>query len=105
MGFKMTAIPDYFVVMIDFGRAQEAVVDPEMTRRGVVSRILSGEYDAERIAWIHHIIPGCIPEDVTFDIMAECAREALDNTPRLCPSERLAALHDHARDLRKHEVL
>jgi hypothetical protein len=35
----------YFVVMIDYGRrGREAIVDPEVTRREVVSRIASGEY-------------------------------------------------------------
>jgi len=35
----------YFVVMIDYGRrGREAVVDPEITRREVVSRVASGEY-------------------------------------------------------------
>ena len=35
----------YFVVMIDYGRrGREAIVDPEITRREVVSRVASGEY-------------------------------------------------------------
>jgi hypothetical protein len=35
----------YFVVMIDYGRrGREAIVDPEITRREVISRIASGEY-------------------------------------------------------------
>jgi len=35
----------YFVVMIDYGRrGREAIVDPEVTRREVVSRVASGEY-------------------------------------------------------------
>ena len=34
----------YFVVMIDYGRrGREATVDPEVTRREVISRIASGE--------------------------------------------------------------
>jgi hypothetical protein len=37
----------YFVVMIDHGRrGREAIVDPEMTRREVISRVASGEYNA-----------------------------------------------------------
>lgn len=44
----------YYVVMIDYGkRGLEAIVDPEITRRGVVARISSGEYT--NIAFIHHI--------------------------------------------------
>jgi hypothetical protein len=42
----------YFVVMIDYGRrGREAVVDPEITRREVVSRVASGEY--KNISFIH----------------------------------------------------
>src|SRR5271155_4495992 len=44
----------YFVVMIDYGRrGREAIVDPEITRREVVSRIASGEYS--NISFIHEI--------------------------------------------------
>lgn len=72
----MTArcIPDpishsYFVVCIDYGRkGREAVVDPEITRRGVVERIQSREYD--RIAFIHHVHDD-ICEDVTNELLKE----------------------------------
>lgn len=75
----MTArIPSYFVVMIDYGRkGREAIVDPEITRREVVSRILSRDYDPERINFIQHVTPDGV-EDITYDIFAECAREAVD---------------------------
>jgi hypothetical protein len=44
----------YFVVMIDYGRrGREAIVDPEITRREVVSRVVSGEY--KNISFIHEI--------------------------------------------------
>lgn len=59
----------YFVVMIDHGRkGLEAIVDPEITRREVISRIQSREYD--RINFIHFIDDG-ICEDVTNDILKE----------------------------------
>lgn len=59
----------YFVVMIDYGRkGREAVVDPEVTRRGVVERIQSGEYG--QIAFIHHI-NGAVCEDVTNELLDE----------------------------------
>lgn len=91
----MTArcIPDpishsYFVVMIRYPRrwgadgnlhpaSTEAVVDPEMTRRCVVHRIVSGEYSAERIDFIHHIHDGR-SEDVTFALVAEAAQEVVN---------------------------
>jgi hypothetical protein len=35
----------YFVVMIDYGRrGREAVVDPEIRKREVISRVAFGEY-------------------------------------------------------------
>ena len=87
----------YFVVMIDYGRrGREAIVDPEITRREVVSRIASGEY--KNISFIHEIADFNV-EDVTEDILAEAA------LPEIAPSdaELQAAAFDHARDLRKHE--
>lgn len=67
----------YFVVMIDYGkRGREAIVDPEITRREVVSRLVSGEY--AHVNFIHHIEGGLV-EDVTgelFDEAEKIAREA-----------------------------
>ncbi|MGM4997803.1 hypothetical protein AB8A05_03995 [Tardiphaga sp. 538_B7_N1_4] len=57
----------YYVVMIDHGRlGLEAVVQPEITRREVISRIKSGEYD--RIEFIHHV-DGMLVEDVTGELI------------------------------------
>jgi hypothetical protein len=89
----------YFVVMIDYGRrGREAIVDPEITRREVVSRIASGEYS--NISFIHEIAD-CSVEDVTEDILTEAA------LPDIATSgiDLQAASLDHARDLRKHEVV
>ncbi len=61
----------YFVVMIDYGRrGREAIVDPEITRREVVSRIASGEY--KNISFIHEIADSSV-EDITSDILSEAA--------------------------------
>ena len=87
----------YFVVMIDYGRrGREAVVDPEITRREVISRVASGEY--RNISFIHEIAESSV-EDITEAILAEAA------LPEIRPEEvTLEALRlDHARDLRKHE--
>jgi len=87
----------YFVVMIDYGRrGREAVVDPEMTRREVVSRVASGEY--RNVSFIHEIADNAV-EDVTEAILAEAA------LPRIEPDgiDLQAIRLDHARDLRKHE--
>jgi hypothetical protein len=88
----------YFVVMIDYGRrGREAIVDPEVTRREVVSRVASGEY--RDICFIHEIMDRSV-RDVTEDILAEVA------LPEVPPGEvDLQALRlDHAHDLRKHEA-
>jgi len=87
----------YFVVMIDYGRrGREAIVDPEITRREVVSRIVSGEYG--NISFIHGIA-GSVVEDVTADILAEAVIPEIE-----ADGTDLQANHfDHLRDLRKHE--
>jgi hypothetical protein len=87
----------YFVVMIDYGRrGREAIVDPEITRREVISRVASGEY--RNISFIHEIADSTV-EDVTADILAEAALPEIPTT-----DVDLQANHfDHARDLRKHE--
>jgi hypothetical protein len=71
----------YFVVMCDYGRrGREAIVDPEVTRAGVISRIASGEYGQE-ISFIHHIADGLV-EDVTDELIDEaeaiCRLEAAE---------------------------
>ena len=56
----------YFVVMIDYGRrGREAVVDPEITKREVISRVAAGEY--KNISFIHEIVDSSV-EDITADI-------------------------------------
>jgi hypothetical protein len=93
------ACMQYFVVMIDYGRrGREAVVDPEITRREMVSRVASGEYS--NICFIHEIANQTV-EDVTEDIMAEAA------LPEIPASEAdlQASRFDHARDLPKHEIV
>jgi hypothetical protein len=87
----------YFVVMIDYGRrGREAIVDPEVTRREVISRIASGEY--RNISFIHEIAENSV-EDVTEVILNEAA------LPQIPPEDvELQAIRvDHARDLRKQE--
>lgn len=66
---KSPRSPSYFVVMIDYGkRGREAIVDPEITRREVVSRLVSGEYD--HVNFIHHVDGGLV-EDVTNELFDE----------------------------------
>jgi hypothetical protein len=64
--------------MIDYGRrGREAVVDPEITRREVISRVASGEY--KNISFIHEIADASV-EDITADILSEAALPAIDET-------------------------
>jgi hypothetical protein len=87
----------YFVVMIDYGRrGREAIVDPEITRREVISRVVSGEY--KNISFIHEIADHSV-DDVTAEILAEAAIPELP----LTGADLQASLIDHARDIRKHE--
>jgi hypothetical protein len=61
----------YFVVMIDYGRrGREAVVDPEIRKREVISRVAFGEY--KNISFIHEIVDSSV-EDITADILSEAA--------------------------------
>ena len=84
--------------MIDYGRhGREAVVDPEITRREVVSRVASGEY--RNISFIHEVIDQSV-EDITEEILAEAAIPEL----RASGADLQAAEFDHARDLREHEM-
>ena len=89
----------YFVVMIDYGRrGREAIIDPEVTRREVVSRVASGEY--KNISFIHEIDDGAV-EDITAEILAEAALPEIPATGADLQANRF----DHERDLRKHEVV
>jgi hypothetical protein len=66
----------YFVVMIDFGaRGLEAIVQPEITRREVVARIKSHEY--QNIVFIHHV-DGLFVEDVTSELIDAAELELKD---------------------------
>ena len=84
--------------MIDYGRrGREAIVDPEVTRREVVSRVASGEY--KNISFIHEVADHSV-DDVTDEILNEAALPEIAVTG----ADLQASHFDHARDLRKHEV-
>ena len=89
----------YFVVMIDYGRrGREAIVDPEITRREVVSRVAYGEY--KNISFIHEIADFAV-NDITAEIMAETT---LPEIP-MAGADLQACDFDHVRDLHKHEAV
>jgi hypothetical protein len=94
-----TVSMQYFVVMIDYGRrGREAVVDPEITRREVVSRIASGEY--RNISFIHEVADSSV-EDITAEILGEATLPEVGTTG----ADLQAGSFDHVRDLRKHETI
>jgi hypothetical protein len=96
---QASAAMQYFVVMIDYGRrGREAIVDPEITRREVVSRVASGEY--KNISFIHEIADSTV-NDVTAEILAETALPVIPTTG----AGLQANSFDHARDLAKHEAV
>jgi hypothetical protein len=89
----------YFVVMIDYGRrGREAIVDPEITRREVISRVASGEY--KNISFIHEVADSSV-EDITADILNEAALPDIGTAG----ADLQADQFDHLRDLRKHETV
>jgi hypothetical protein len=54
--------------MIDYGRrGLEAVVDPEITERGVIARLQCGEYT--NVAFVHLVKNGAV-EDVTDSLLS-----------------------------------
>ena len=89
----------YFVVMIDYGRrGREAIVDPEITRREIISRVASGEY--KNISFIHEIADSAV-DDVPAEILAEAALPEI----AIGGADLQADRFDHARDLRKTEAV
>src|ERR1700761_9583458 len=89
----------YFVVMIDYGRSgREAIVDPEITRREVISRIASGEY--RNISFIHEIDDRSV-DDITEEILAEASLPEITAIEIAANDDPQAARFDHAQDLRK----
>jgi hypothetical protein len=62
-----TATPHYFVVMMDYRSAgMEAVVQPEITRAEVISRLKTREY--KDVVFIHEIRDGQV-HDVTLELI------------------------------------
>lgn len=70
------SIPDYFVLMIDYGRAgKEAIVVPEEDRDDIVghARIVINE-GRLGIAWVHHVRSQVeVIDDITEEILREAS--------------------------------
>lgn len=90
----------YYTIIEDHGRkGLEGISHPEMTRRAVIDALRDGNWPD--IYAIHHIEMDTLSvEDVTKELLREAGRLG-DYTGQLTPSDRMAWLHDHARDLRK----
>jgi hypothetical protein len=70
-------VMSYYVVMVDYGRnGREAVVDPEMTRRGALDLVREVLGDGNKVAFVHHITMNDLPQDVTDELVNE-ARDAM----------------------------
>ena len=92
----------YFVVMIDYGRrGREAIVDPEITRREVISRIASGEYS--NISFIHEIAD-CSVEDITAEII-ERGGPARDRRDGRRPASQPVRSHPRSSQARARVIL
>jgi hypothetical protein len=76
----------------------DALVDPEITRRELVSPIASGEY--RNVSFVHEIVDRSV-EDVTEEILAEAALPEIAADGADLQADRF----DHARDLRKHDAM
>ncbi len=93
----------YFVICADYGRdGREAIVDPEMTRRGAVEKVAEILGDGNGIAFAHLITMNDVPQDVREDLINEANAGRTFDRPDA--ADALAARFDHARDYRKHEV-
>jgi len=94
----------YYVIMQDFGRiGREAIVDPEMTRRGAIEKVRECLRDRKGIDFVHFISMNDVPQDVTAELIA--AARFNDNVEAIgAVLDQQAARFDHIRDLRKHEV-
>jgi hypothetical protein len=89
----------YFIAMVDYGRrGREAVVDPEVTRTGMIALVRSGEL--KNIIFIHEVNDygdgHMMVTDVTDEIMAEAG--ASEEITRFDHS---AARADHIVSLRR----
>lgn len=93
----------YYVIAIDYGRiGVEAIVTPEMTRRGAVDLVREKLGDGHTIAFAHHVTMNDVPEDVKDELIEEASYEADPTFNRPNANDRAAFAFDRARDLRKH---
>lgn len=109
---------NYFAVFIHYPRrlnvatrvwepaCVQAVVDTNRSRNDIISLIRSGEYDIERIVFIHHVTMNDTPVDVTAELIGEAVLARIDEDNDHClAADRIAFNRDHSRDYAKETVL
>ena len=59
----MAKHPDYFVVMIDYGKhGRQAIVDPEMTWAGAIDAVREAMGDGYSVPFVHHFVDGRVED-------------------------------------------
>lgn len=108
---------NYFVVFINYPRrlnlatgvlepaSVQAVVDTDKSREDIIGLIRTGEYDADRIEFIHHVTMNDTPQDVTAELIGEAVLARIDDDNDHClAADRIAFSRDRARDYAKETV-
>lgn len=76
---NVTVQPDYFVVMIDFGKiGREAVVDPQNNWNDALDKVHQAASDGDRVLFVHHIHDGTAEdrsEEAFRAVMTQFANE------------------------------
>lgn len=58
-----TITPDYFVVMVDFGKiGREARVDPQDNWNDVIGKVSEAADDGYRVMFVHHVHDGSVED-------------------------------------------
>ena len=100
---------NYYVICVDFGRAgREAVVDPEMTFNGAVDKVRELIGDGHEIAFAHEVTFREGGSHHVSDVKDELINRSNDERfyGKEAEERNSAAFQiDHARDLRKNEVV
>ena len=55
--------PDYFIVMIDYGKpGREAIVDPQDNWSDVIDRVREAQSDGFTVSFVHHVHDGTVED-------------------------------------------
>lgn len=77
---------EYFIVMIDYGKSREAIVDPETTRRGAVDLVHEAMFDGRSVSFVHHIHDG-VCEDISDEVFYEVMHSLAERGEPLSSNE------------------